>query len=221
LIFRGIVNRVLLPLLSEVGADRAALTVRLEKVIPALALLFMPLTTLAVPVVQVFLVPLFGVDYTGAVLPLQIVLAHLFFSGAGSLIGTSLLVNGDARTPAVGLTVGCVCSLLLSVVLIPSQGAVGAACGTLFGEIVAVSYPLPRFLRILRPRVLPRVLRIAFVSLAGLAIFYALMRAIALPGLAILAIQIFVTVTGFWMIGEISPDRLRTVRDLFRRGSPV
>jgi O-antigen/teichoic acid export membrane protein len=220
LIFRGIVHRVLLPLLSEVGQDRPALTARLEKILPALALLFIPLTALVIPVVQVLLVPLFGADYSGAVLPLQITLSHLFFSGTGALIGTSLLVNGDARTPAVGLTVGCACSLALSFALIPSHGAVGAACGTLFGELVAVFYPLPRFLRILRPQVLPRVIRIAAVSLAGLALFYVLIRVAAMPGLAALAVQLVASLIGLWITGEISGDRLRTVRDLFRRGSP-
>jgi O-antigen/teichoic acid export membrane protein len=217
LIFRGIVHRVLLPLISEVGHDRAALTARLERVFPALALLFMPLTVLTVPVVQVLLVPLFGVEYAGAVLPLQITVAHFFFSGAGALIGMSLLVQGDARTPAVGLTVGCACSLLLSVLLIPAWGAIGAAWGTLVGELVAVFYPLPRFLKTLRPRVLPRVFRIAAVSLAGLALFYVSSRTLAIPGIAALTIELVVILFGLRLTGEISPERLQTVRALFRR----
>ena len=219
LIFRGIIHRVLLPLVSEVGQDRAALTARLERVFPALALLFMPLTALTVPVVQLLLVPLFGTDYAGAVRPLQITVAHFFFSGTGALIGTSLLVNGDARTPALGLTVGCAGSLLLSVLLIPSWGAVGAACATLFGELIAVFYPLPRFLKILRPKVVPRVLRIAAVSLLGLALFYLSLRTLAMPELAALAIELIVILIGLRLAGEISPERLQTALALFRRGS--
>ena len=219
LIFRGIVHRVLLPLVSEVGKSPAELTIRLEHIFPALALIFMPVTALAIPVVQVMLVPLFGADYAGAVLPLQITVAHFFFSGTGALIGTSLLVNGDARTPAVGLTVGCACSLLLSVLLIPSWGAVGAACATLFGELVAVFYPLPRFLKILRPAVLPRVFRIAAVSLLGLALFYLSLRTLAMPELAALTVELTVILIGLRLTGEISPERLQTVRALFRRES--
>jgi O-antigen/teichoic acid export membrane protein len=219
LVFRGIVHRVLLPLISEVGQDRAALTARLERVFPALALLFMPLTALAIAVVQVLLVPLFGTDYAGAVLPLQITVAHFFFSGAGALIGMSLLVGGDARTPAVGLTVGCAGSLLLSVLLIPAWGAVGAACATLFGELIAVFYPLPRFLKILRPKVLPRVLRTAAVSLLGLALFCLVLRVPPFSGIAALTVELIVILVGLRLTGEISPERLQAVRALFRRES--
>ena len=219
LIFRGIVHRVLLPLVSEVGNDRAALTARLERIFPALALLFMPLIALAIGVVQVLLVPLFGADYAGAVLPLQITVAHLFFSATGGLIGTSLLVSGDARTPAIGLTAGCVFSLLLSVLLIPAWGAVGAACSTLLGELVAVFYPLPRFLKILRPAVLPRVLRIAAVSLTGLALFCLLLRVPSFSGIAALFIELVVILIGLRLVGEFSPERLQTALALFRRES--
>jgi O-antigen/teichoic acid export membrane protein len=179
----------------------------------------MPLTALAIAVVQVLLVPLFGTDYAGAVLPLQITVAHFFFSGAGALIGMSLLVGGDARTPAVGLTVGCAGSLLLSVLLIPAWGAVGAACATLFGELIAVFYPLPRFLKILRPKVLPRVLRTAAVSLLGLALFCLVLRVPPFSGIAALTVELIVILVGLRLTGEISPERLQAVRALFRRES--
>ncbi|MFZ5432555.1 MAG: flippase, partial [Calditrichota bacterium] len=148
LIFKGVIYRVLLPLISEVGKDRAALTTRLEKIFPALALVFMPTVAIVIPASQIVIVPLFGADYAGAVLPFQISISYLFFSGIGSAFGGALLASGDARTPTVGLTIGCAVSIGLSMILIPAYGAVGAACTAWIGEFVAIAYCIPFFLRI-------------------------------------------------------------------------
>lgn len=216
LIFRGIVNRVLLPLISEVGTDYSALNARLERIFPALALVFIPTTVLAIPLVEILVVPIFGEEYKGAVQPLQILIAQLFFSGAGAMIGTSLLASGDARTPAVGLTIGCLCSVTLGILWIPAHGAVGAAWATLVGEFIAVFYPLPRFRRVLRPAVLPRMLLLALISLLSLAVYFLLNRMLNLQSLFALTAQIIFLFIGLRIIGELSPDRVRSLAGLFR-----
>jgi len=220
LIFKGILYRVFLPLISESAADREVFTERLEKIFPALSLIFMPMAALGIPAVQVLLVPLFGAEYAGAVLPLQIILSHLIFTGMGSLFGTALLAAGDTRTPMIGLTVGCVISLGCSILLIPHYGAVGAAWGTWLGEVISCGYALVKFVTVFRPRIYGRMLRIAAASLASTAAFYMLNIFFSLPGGYGLIISAVVLIAALRVIGEISPDRLRAWRSLIAGKSP-
>jgi O-antigen/teichoic acid export membrane protein len=217
LIFRGILYRVTLPIVSEVATDREALTARLEKIFPLLGLIFMPVIAFGIPAISALLVPVFGDKYAGAVIPLQISISMLFFTGAGAMIGTSVLAAGDARTPTIGLTIGCMISLISALVLIPSYGAVGGAWSAWLGEVISTLYPIPKFLRQTRPRVMARLLRIAAASACGPAAYYVL-RIIAdvSPAVALIAAVVVMALT-LGMIGEISPAKLRTVKAMFKR----
>ncbi|MBU0509282.1 oligosaccharide flippase family protein [bacterium] len=219
LIFKGVLYRVLLPLVSEVGRDREALTTRLEHIFPALSLIFMPAVGLGIPAAQVLIVPLFGVEYAGAVLPFQIILGHMLLTGMGSTFGGALLASGDARTPTVGLTVGCVFSLLVSALLIPRFGAVGAAVAACVGEVVSVVYAIPKFLRISRPRVAGRLSRIAASSIAGCIAFFGITAVSWMPEAAALGLSSLVILAGLGLSGEIRRDRVRTMIALFKKDS--
>ncbi len=217
LMLRGILYRVLLPIVSDVGRDRAALTSALERILPALALIFAPIAALAIPAAEVLIVPIFGAEYGGAIRPFQITVSYLFFTGMSSALGTSLLASGDARTPTVGLTIGCAVSLGLSLLLIPSHGAIGAAWAAWLAEIIANLYTLPKFLQIARPRVMKRLLGIGTSSLVGMLVFYALASAFGENSWLALALAAFTILTGLWVTGEISPKQLRVVKEMIRR----
>lgn len=217
LIFRGILYRLLLPILSDVGRDRTALTSMLERVLPALALIFMPLTALAIPAAEVFIVPVFGGEYSGAVLPFQISVSFLFFTGMSSALGVSLLASGDARTPTVGLTLGCAVSVGVSMMIIPTYGANGAAWSAFIGEIIANVYTLPKFLKLVRPKVLKRLIGISTSSLLGLLLYYGLTMAVGVVPELALTTAILVVLAGLWITGEISQARLRVMKDLVAR----
>lgn len=218
LIVKGIVYRLMLPILSEVATRSEALTDRLEKILPALALLFMPAAALAIPAAETLLVPLFGASYAGAVLPFQISVSLLWFAGFGSALGTAILTTGDARTPTIGLTIGSLTGAALCVWLIPEYGASGAAWAAWIGEFIAIGYTIPKFLRVARPKVSGRIARIGGCAFLGTASYYLITRALDIPLGIGLAISMVITVGLLWIVREISYDRLRTVAAMIRPG---
>jgi O-antigen/teichoic acid export membrane protein len=219
LVVKGTLYRLLLPILSETGTNREAMVYRLERVLPSLALIFMPSSVLLIVAAEVLIVPVFGQAYAGAVRPFQISVGALFFSGMASAFGTTLVAAGDARTPTIGLTVGTALSLALCWLLIPRHGAVGAAWAAIVGDVASCLYALPAFLRRWRPAVLGRVLRIASSSLAGLLAFCGLRAASDnwMAKVAAMLAAIVVTAIGLWMSREISRERLESLLNLIRK----
>ncbi len=217
LMLKGVLYRLLLPILSDVARDRAALNAGLERILPALALIFAPLAALAIPAAEVFVVAIFGAEYAGAIRPFQITVSYFFLTGMSSAFGVALLAAGDARTPTVGLTIGCAASIGLSFIWIPAYGAIGAAWAAWVAEIIANLYTLPKFLQLARPRVTRRLLGIAISSLAGTVVYYVLtIAAGAVTGLAF-AIAALVILIGLWTTREISSARLRVVVEMVKR----
>jgi O-antigen/teichoic acid export membrane protein len=217
LVFRGVLYRVMLPLVSEAALDKEKLTNRLERLFPALALVFMPSVAFAIPAAEVLLVPLFGAEYSGAVVPFQITVSVLMLTGMGALFGTSVLAAGDARTPTIGLTWGCLAGLGFAALTVSSLGATGAAWATFVGEIVSSSYVIPRFLRLSRPKILGRLVRIAAASLMGTAIYYVLRDLFSVTGVIALMGALIVMLAGLWLAGEITPSRLQALRSLLQK----
>lgn len=217
LMLKGVLYRLLLPIFSDAAHDRATLTTTLERAMPVLALIFMPLAALAIPAAEVLMVPVFGAEYVGAIRPFQLSVSYLFFTGLSSMCGTALLAAGDARTPTVGLTIGCATSLGLSLLLIPQYGAVGAAWSAWIAEIVSNLYTLPKFLQLARPRVLKRLLAIGASSLGGTLVYYLLTIAAGVWPFVALILAAALIGAGLWVTGEISPKQLRAVAEMVRR----
>jgi O-antigen/teichoic acid export membrane protein len=160
---------------------------------------------------------LFGPSYSGAVLPFQISIGLFWLSGMGSAFGTIVLATGDARTPTVGLTIGTAISVGFSFLLIPRYGAVGAAVAACIGEIISCAYTIPKFLRITRPRIGGRLIKMGAGSLAGVAGFYLLRPfGIVPPGMN-LTLAVVLTVAGLYCAREISPQHLLALRQLLRK----
>lgn len=218
-IAKGILQRLLLPIVSEVAEDQATFTGRLERAIPALTLLFAPVAGLGIPAAEIFIVPILGSDYAGAILPLQISLSHFIITGSGSLYGTALLAAGDQKTPTWGLTIGCAVGVGMSLLLIPAHGAVGAAWSVLIAALVSVLFPLPFFLRRWQPKIGWRLLCIISSSAAGTAGFYLLTSYLSLSDLIALGASAVIILIGLWLSGEISRSKIETLISLFRRES--
>lgn len=208
--------RVLLPVMSEVGSDAEALSRRLEKILPALALLFIPAAALAIPAVDVLLVPLFGAEFAGAIRPLQIGLSLLLFTGFASAFGSALLAAGDARTPTVGLTIGTALSITLGLLLVERWGAAGAAWAAWTGELVAVLYTVPPFRRRFQPRIAPRILRIGAAGLSAPAVFFLLTGFFNVTAAAALAAGAAALTAMLMVVRELTRERIETVRSLIR-----
>lgn len=216
-IVKGILYRLLLPIVSEVAYDHTAFTARLQRALPALTLIFAPLAALGIPAAEVLIVPIFGPDYSGTILPLQIGLSHFVVTGAGSMYGTALLAAGDQRTPAWGLTVGCAAGVGLSILLIPSYGALGAAWSAFVAAIISTSIPFPVFLRRWRLAIGRRIVGITLSSLAGLVGFYVLVHNVTIPAIAALGVSAAIILVGLWFSGEISRTKLDILISMFKK----
>jgi PST family polysaccharide transporter len=216
-ILKGILYRLLLPIVSEAAYDDAAFTARLQRALPALTLIFAPAAVLGIAGAEVLIIPIFGREYSGTVLPLQIGLSHFVVTGAGSLFGTALLAAGDQRTPALGLTVGCIAGVGLSLLLIPPYGAVGAAWSAFAAAIISASVAFPVFLRRWRLGVGRRMVRITLSSLAGLIGFYVLIHSVVISAIAALGVSAVIILIGLWLSGEISRRKLDVLISLFKK----
>ncbi|MBU1937010.1 oligosaccharide flippase family protein [bacterium] len=218
-ITKAILYRLLLPIISEAANDHKVFTERLQRILPALTLIFAPLVALGIPAIKIFLVPLFGQDYAGAILPFQIGLSHFVLTGAGSLYGTALLAAGDQRTPAWGLTIGCAAGVGVSFLLIPHYGATGGAWAAFTAAIISAAFPAPFFFRRWRLVVGWRILRIILSSLAGTAAFYALTYRETISEIGALAVSVVVIVAGLWLSGEISKTKLDSLLSTFKKST--
>jgi O-antigen/teichoic acid export membrane protein len=217
IMLKGVLYRLLLPLLSEVSEDRAAFQWRFGRVLTTLALFFMPLSVLAIPVVEWLVVPLFGPEYAGSVLPLQILLGHLFVSGASSIFATAVFSMGYQKSYTWSLTIACAVNLVAAAVLIPRYGAVGGAISVALAELIAPLLNLPVFLKVAKVTVWGRVAKIGFISLAGLITYFGMTRLLVVNALAAYGAEVLVLAVLLWVTGEISAERLRGIVDLVRR----
>jgi len=216
-VLKGILYRLLLPIVSEAAYDDAAFTARLQRALPALTLIFAPAAVLGVAGAEVVIIPIFGREYSGTILPLQIGLIHFVVTGAGSLFGTALLAAGDQRTPALGLTAGCVAGLGLSLLLIPPYGAVGAAWSAFAAAIISAWAPFPVFSRRWRLGIGWRMVRIVLSSLVGLTGFYVLAHKVMISAIAALGVSAVIILIGLWLSGEISRRKLDVLISMFKK----
>lgn len=84
-----------------------------------------------------------GEAYTGAILPMQIVMPTLLFIGLTNIMGIQMLVPlGREKTVLLSVIVGAVVDLIVNVILIPKYAAVGSAVATLMAEaaVLVVQY---------------------------------------------------------------------------------
>lgn len=82
-----------------------------------------------------------GMSYTGAIIPMQIVMPTLLFIGLSNLFGIQMLVPMNKETVVVkSVFIGAVVNLVLNSIFIPILGVAGAALGTLVAEFFVTSY---------------------------------------------------------------------------------
>ncbi len=80
-----------------------------------------------------------GSDFTGAILPMQILMPTLLLIGLTNLLGMQILVPlGREKMVLYSVIAGAVVDLILNAFLIPKYGPVGAAIGTLAAEIIVL-----------------------------------------------------------------------------------
>lgn len=78
----------------------------------------------------------FGEHYLSAYIPMLIICGAQIINAATGSTGLLLNMCGKEKQSIFGLIIGCVVNLLVSIILIPIYGVVGAAIGTASGIIV-------------------------------------------------------------------------------------
>ena len=217
LMVRGLLSRLALPILSEAADDPAKFEWRLGRILITLALFFMPVTALAIPAIEILVVPVFGPAYAESVRPLQVLFGHLFFTGVGSIFGTALFSLGYQKTYTWSITIACALNLVAASLLIPRWGAMGASFSVAAAELTTVAITLPALLSVVRIKVWGRMARIMLISLAGFVIYYVLTRGMAVHAIAAFAAELLSLTVLLWVSGEISGEQLRGILDLVRR----
>lgn len=82
---------------------------------------------------------LFGVAYSEAIIPMQIIMPTLLFIGITNILGIQILVPlGKEKIVLYSEIAGAVTDVVINFVLIPKYSVVGAAMGTLIAEFVVL-----------------------------------------------------------------------------------
>jgi O-antigen/teichoic acid export membrane protein len=134
------VMAVAAPHIMECLGDLDGKRERVRALIHQAAVLYAGLTVSALAVFAALgplLLHLFGPHYTTAYAPLMILLAGLV---AASALGPAAIVAtfvGETQVAVLGLVLGAILNAGLNLLLVPSFGAIGAACATAAGNITA------------------------------------------------------------------------------------
>jgi O-antigen/teichoic acid export membrane protein len=79
---------------------------------------------------------LYGVDFISAALPLQILTAGYFIQVVLGSTGTLLMMTGNERHSAYGLSIAVIINVVLNAALIPPYGVIGASAATTISTVL-------------------------------------------------------------------------------------
>ncbi len=80
-----------------------------------------------------------GLEYTKAILPMQIIMPTLLFIGMTNILGIQILVPmGREKIVLYSEIAGAIVDVILNIICIPYLASVGAAIGTLVAEIIVL-----------------------------------------------------------------------------------
>jgi O-antigen/teichoic acid export membrane protein len=129
LVFNNAVRDVIFAAESErPDQDRLAQAARLSTALTAVAALGVGLLSV------VFLVPLFGRDFSGAVGVTAVLLLAVVGGNPGSVAGMGLSARGRPGLRSLSLSLALIVDLVALVLLVPPLGAMGAAIATLLAN---------------------------------------------------------------------------------------
>lgn len=212
------------PAMSEYYvSDRKKLGSVFSTSLKYLLLAVAPLTCGIAVLARPLVLAIYGQDFAGAILPLQILIFSLIFAflywPAGSLLNAC--DRQGKNTVILGITM--VSNILLNIYLIPRYGAVGAAGAALVGNFVlwaGAMYAVGSLAVYDRVVLLRTAFKITFAA-TFMALTTHLMSAAAplLVRIIVGAVTYFVVLVG---VGGISVAELRTLTDVFlHRGKKI
>jgi len=126
------VNAITAPLISELWAtgQKQELQRVLSKAAVGIALYTLPLAVLIVAAAP-FVLPLFGPGFEAAFEPLCWLVAGQSVNALAGSVGYLMMMTGNQRLAALILSVSAIIKVLMSAILIPVFGALGAALSSL------------------------------------------------------------------------------------------
>lgn len=122
-----------------VSGNKDEINTLIEKSISVIAFLAFPLS-LSLFLISPSFVPLFfGADFTGTIVPMQILSLLIIVIGFNNLTGTQILLSYGCDKPFLySVVAGTISNFVLNLVLIPSYGAVGASIASVFAEFLVL-----------------------------------------------------------------------------------
>ncbi|MBR3627615.1 MAG: flippase [Elusimicrobia bacterium] len=84
---------------------------------------------------------LFGSEFMGSIIPMQVIMPTLLFIGITNLIGYQIMVPlGKENLFLYSVIAGAIIDIILNLLLIPKYSATGAALGTMFAELIVLIF---------------------------------------------------------------------------------
>ncbi|MFC1753813.1 flippase [Thermoproteota archaeon] len=147
---------VILPLSSELWAKgkRDKLKFGMELLYKYTFLAVIPLALLMFSFPELILNILFGAEYTGAAIVMQILAVGTIFFTVGNLNGNVLAGIGRPKEIANIVLIAAVFNLIANLILVPFYGMIGAAFSTLLSWLVILvltSYKMKKYVKVKTP----------------------------------------------------------------------
>lgn len=84
-----------------------------------------------------------GADYSGAIIPMIVIMPTLLFIGITNVLGIQIMVPlGREKQVLISVILGAVVDCVINVILIPKYASLGAAIGTTVAEAVVLIYQI-------------------------------------------------------------------------------
>ena len=108
-----------------------------KKTMNCILLMAIPMTVYFILYAREGILLLSGEAFTGAIIPMQIIMPTLIFMGITNVLGIQTMIPlGMEKQVLYSEIAGAVTDLIINIMLIPRMASVGAAIGTLAAEIV-------------------------------------------------------------------------------------
>lgn len=116
---------------TDIADQRLTMTARITTLITLMVSMPVALTA------HLWVAPLFGQDFAGAVPMIWVLLAAAVVGSAGSVAGAGLSGRGRPELRSWSMAIGAVFNLIVLIALTPMIGGMGAALSTLVGSSIA------------------------------------------------------------------------------------
>lgn len=111
----------------------------ITKSVSVLSFLAIPMMVALVLIAPTFIPLFFGQDFTGSVLPMQVLSLLMIATGFNNLTGTQILLSiGKDKSFLYSVLAGTFSNFILNLILIPYCGAVGASIASVFAEFMVL-----------------------------------------------------------------------------------